>query len=436
MSAPPPHPEPHRLGLARAARDIARGTLRSLALVEACLERIEHRDADVRAWAHIDPDAARQAARRCDAEVPRGPLHGVPVGIKDIIDTADFPTERGSALFAGRRPGRDAECVARLREAGAILLGKTVTTEFAYFAPGPTANPHDPRHTPGGSSSGSAAAVADFQVPAALGTQTAGSVIRPASFNGVFGFKPTFGTFPIEGVLPLAPSLDTVGLFARFLDDVALLAGVLSGGPGEGEAGLERPRVAFLKTPYAPAMDEAAAAALEGFAASLAAKGLDVAELESPALEGLAEHQNALLALEAGETLGPLVAADPDKVRPETRALLELGAAVPAGFRDTLDAACAHARRFLEEGVFARADVILTAAAPGAAPEGLAATGDPLFNRIWTLLGLPCLSLPFARGARGLPLGAQLVGARGADAQLLRAARAITAVADYAIECP
>ncbi len=429
-------PKPHRLGVADAAAAIAAGTLTATALAESCLARIAARDAEVRAWVTLEADRVLDEARRRAAEAPRGPLHGVPLGVKDIIDTADLPTERGSALFRGRRPTRDAVCVARLRAAGAIVFGKTVTTEFAYFAPGPTRNPHDPRHTPGGSSSGSAAAVADAQVPGALGTQTAGSVIRPASFNGVVGFKPTYGAIPVEGVLPLAPSLDTVGLFAREARDLPPLFSVLADDATAPPTPTAPPAIALVRTPYWERGDPAMRAALEGFASDLTKSGIAVEELDGTPLDGLAELQSALLVAEAHDVLTPLVARDPEAIRPETRRLL----AEDAGDLDALRAALAPASvrgmHFLEERVFARGAFALTPAAPGEAPAGLDATGDPLFNRIWTLLGLPCLSLPIGTGAAGLPLGAQLVGPRDGDAALLAAATDLQTRSDYAVTLP
>ncbi|MBK5103147.1 MAG: amidase, partial [Burkholderiales bacterium] len=223
--------DPSKLGAREAAQLIAAGGLGVAELVDACLARIEAREPEVRAWTYLDAEAVRAQARECDAKGPRPPLYGVPVGIKDIIDTADMPTAYGSPIYANHRPAADADCVTRIRAAGGIVLGKTVTTEFAFRHPyGQTRNPHDPEHTPGGSSSGSAAAVADFMVPLALGTQTGGSIIRPASYCGVYGYKPTFDAFSMRGVRPLAPGLDTLGHFARNIDDLALLASVLSTG--------------------------------------------------------------------------------------------------------------------------------------------------------------------------------------------------------------
>lgn len=427
----------HRLSAAEAASGIARREFTATALAEACLARVADRDGTVKAWVQLEPDRFLAEARSRDAERPRGPLHGVPVAVKDIIDTADYTTERGSRLFAGRRAGKDAVCVDRLLGAGAIVMGKAVTTEFAYFAPGPTANPHDPRHTPGGSSSGSAAAVADFQVPFALGSQTAGSVIRPAAFTGVVGFKPSHGMFPLDGVLPLAPSLDTLGLFCRHPEDIALVASVLTGGnrfrrTPEGQT----PRVVLLRTPYWSRGDGDMHAALEGFAERLRHAGIEVRELDSPAFEGLAELQNSLLAAECQETLGPMVAADPVKVRPETRQLLELGRNLDEGFRDELALRRRLAEDFLREEVFSRSELILTPSAIGSAPEGLDATGDPLFNRIWTLLGLPCASLPVGRGNRGLPLAVQVVGPADGDEAFAAACCALWPHTGYQIRPP
>lgn len=415
----------HTLSLAAAARAIGRRELRSADLVDACLARIEERDSEVRAWVHLDPDRARREARERDAEAPRGPLHGIPIGVKDIIDTRDFPTERGSELFAGRTPDRDAACITRLRGAGAVILGKTVTTEFAFFAPGPTTNPHNSSYTPGGSSSGSAAAVADFHVPCALGTQTAGSIIRPASFCGALGWKPTYGRFPIAGVLPLAPSLDTLGFFCRDVDDVPLIGSTLSTWRNVPES--PPPRIAWIPSPYWEQASAPMREALEAYVLALGSFGVSVKTVEARAFDGLAEIQNTLLAQEAQVTLGPLVAADPTRVRPQTLALLEAGRQISDDFGSQLERALARARAFIERDVFSEAEMILTPAAPGEAPRGLEATGDPLFNRIWTLLGLPCAALPIGVGPNGLPLAIQAVGPAGQDEMLVNHLRHLVA---------
>src|SRR3954453_15767712 len=226
-----PMPDPLSLSAHQAAREIAAGQLRAEALMTACLERIAAREPEIGAWQYLDPEAALEAARRCDASAPSGPLHGIPIAVKDLIDTADMPTGYGSGIYARHRPGSDAACVALARAAGAIVMGKTVTTEFACFMPGKTANPRNPQHTPGGSSSGSAAAVADLMAPLAFGTQTAGSVIRPAAFCGIVGYKPSFGTIPRAGVKMLCDSLDTIGTMARNVADAAFFAGVIAGRP-------------------------------------------------------------------------------------------------------------------------------------------------------------------------------------------------------------
>jgi len=253
------------LSAREAAREIAAGRLRAEALMTACLERIAAREPEIGAWQYLDPEAALEAARRCDASAPSGPLHGIPIAVKDLIDTADMPTGYGSAIYARHRPGTDAACVVLARAAGAIVIGKTVTTEFACFTPGKTANPRNPAHTPGGSSSGSAAAVADSMAPLAFGTQTAGSVIRPAAFCGVIGYKPSFGTIPRAGVKMLCDSLDTVGTMARNIADAAFFAGVVAGRPELRDVVPSEapPRFGFYRTPMWDEAEPETAAALD-----------------------------------------------------------------------------------------------------------------------------------------------------------------------------
>ncbi len=274
-------------------------------------------------------------------------------------------------------------------------------------------------------------------MPCALGTQTAGSVIRPAAFNGVVGFKPSHGTFPLEGVLPLAPSLDTLGLFSRDIADCFRLGAALTEGRRFfGVPIVDNPRVAFVRTPYWESASAPCRTAIEAFANRLRDGGLGVFELDAPAFTGLAERQNELLGWEARHTLGPIVERDPEKTRPETRALLAEADKLDASVLNGVRSARERAEAWLREDVFSRADAILTPAAPGEAPRGLEATGDPLFNRIWTLLGLPCVSLPIAWGPGGLPLAAQLVGPRGRDEALLAVARRAQASADFVIRKP
>jgi amidase len=388
--------------------------------VRAALERIQAREPEVGAWVWLDPQAALVQARALDAGSPRGPLHGVPVGIKDIIATADMPTAYGSPIYAGHRPAWDAACVAAIRAAGGIVMGKTVTTEFAASHPGKTRNPHDLARTPGGSSSGSAAAVADGMVPAALGTQTGGSVIRPASFCGVVGFKPSFGRVSRHGVKPLSESLDTVGVLAASVHQAALLAGVLARRSDWSEVRAEKPRrIGLWRTFEWQQASPDAAAALERATRLAEAAGATVAEVRMPpALAALDETHHAIERFEMADSLAYELQHHRDRVSPRLRARVEEGAAIPAAAYDDAQRRAVTYREAMH-AVFADLDVLLTPATPGEAPAGLESTGSAVFNRGWTLLHLPCITVPGMRGARGLPLGVQLVGAAGADARLL-----------------
>ena len=427
--------ELHRLSLVEAAKGIASGTFTSLELVTACLERIHAREEQVGAWAWLDPDQAQALARACDERPATTPLHGVPIGIKDIINTADMPTCYGSQIYNGHYPDKDAECIRLLRQAGAVIMGKTVTTEFAFYAPGKTANPHNLEHTPGGSSSGSAAVVADFHVPVALGTQTSGSIIRPASFNGIFGCKPTYNSYSLDGIHPLAPELDTLGAFSRSPADLALLHGVLS----EQETGAPDARrpdtVAVVRT---PAWEDAEAETQESvldFAGRLRQSGIDVIEPDEQLLNGLMEVQQAYLARGAASSLGHITDQHPDEVRPQTRDLVMEGRRVSDSFNAGLKDALARGERFLS-GVFSRADLVITPGAPGEAPAGLHNTGNPMFNRIWTFLQTPCMNLPLMRGRRGLPIGIQLVCNRQEDKRLFAYSAYLQNLTGYDIEQP
>jgi Asp-tRNA(Asn)/Glu-tRNA(Gln) amidotransferase A subunit family amidase len=435
----------HALSASDAARLVRDGAISSEQLVEACLARVRETDAQVQAWAFLDPDHALEQARAADDWRRQGrltgALHGVPVGVKDIIDTADMPTENGSVLHAGRAPSRDATVVAMLRAAGAVIMGKTVTTEFATYTPGKTRNPHDPAHTPGGSSSGSAAAVAAGMVPLALGSQTNGSVIRPASFCGVYGFKPTHGLIPRHGILTLSRALDHVGLFARTIEDIALFAEQL-GGYDERDAD-SRPRAripfrdvaaeepplppmfAFVKTPR---WDRADGDTKEAFAELADHLGDRVEEVEvSDAASEAFEWHRVIMEAEMAASLDREWEKGRDRLSASLRAQLERGRQVRA-----LDYQRALARvpalvESLAELFLLRYDAILTPTAPGTAPQGLDSTGDPSFCTLWTLCGMPALSVPLMQGANGLPLGVQLVGPRWGDARLLRTARWLTA---------
>ncbi len=415
--APPPS--------ARAlARDIAAGRISAEAAMRGCLDRIAAREAAVGAWQHLDPEAALAAARRADGEAPRGPLHGVPIGVKDLFDTADMPTGYGSPIYDGHRPAADAACVALARAAGAIVVGKTVTTEFACFTPGKTANPHNPHHTPGGSSSGSAAAVAAGMVPLAFGSQTAGSVIRPAAFCGCVGYKPSFGLIARAGAKALADSLDTVGLMAGTVADAAFFAGVLTDRPDLRDAAPPPapPAFALYRTPMWERAEPEAGAALDRAAEALRRAGAAVGELAPPAEHrGLNAAQDRIMGYEAARALAYERIYRSAQLSPRLGQMLDAGMAVGAAEYDAARAEAAAARAGLA-GFFGPYDAVLTPAAPGEAPAGLGYTGDPVFNRMWTLLGTPCVTLPAHRGDRGLPVGVQLVGRIGDDARLMSCA--------------
>ncbi len=422
-----------------ALRDrLATGALDAVDLVESYIAQIEARDPEIQAWAWFDADFARDQARHMDSYRktgrPLGPLHGLPVGLKDIIDTENIPTENGCVQDKGRVPKADAFLVERLKAAGAVIMGKTVTTELAFMEPGPTRNPHAPEHTPGGSSSGSAAAVAAGMVPLAVGTQTGGSVIRPASFCGVTGFKPSFGAIPRRGVLTQSPSLDTVGVFAADPSGTALLAETLYGYDAEDPATSPRPAPGLLATAEdkpplppvfafvrPPGWDKADPELHAAFAEITEALGdqaftVDLPDLFAEAIEARARINFAEMARHYHH-----YAKDPDTLGTKTREAIDKGNAILArdylsalDWPKVLNAALAE--------IFDRADAILTPAALGPAPKGLASTGDPIFNGLWTFCGTPAVTLPLLTSEAGLPMGVQLVGQAGYDGRLLRTA--------------
>jgi len=413
---------PNELTACAALAELAAGRLSAESLARACLERIAEREPVVHAFAHLAPELALAEARRRDAAPVRGPLFGLPLGVKDIIDTADLPTAYGSRVYPGNRPAQDAACVALARAAGAVILGKTVTTEFAFRAPGPTANPHDPARTPGGSSSGSAAAVADCMLPVAFGTQTGGSIIRPASYCGVVGYKPSLGTVNRTGVKPLAESFDTVGLFARSVADVALVTAVLAGDdPARFRfEPLEPARIGLCRTPSWPEAEPASREALETAAERLRRQGVRVADTVLPsAFDDFNEWHSIVLRFEAFRTFAYERTAHHDKLAASTLAELDAGSRIAR--RDYLDAkdGIRECRR-LAAGLFEELDLLLAPSAPGEAPLGLESTGEATFNRLWTGLLTPCLNLPGLSGPQGLPVGVQTVGARDDDLRLLR----------------
>ena len=428
-----------QLDATELAMRIAGGACTGEQLVEACLARIAEVDPQVDAWAFLDPDFARQQARAADryrgTGRPLGPLHGVSVGVKDIIDTRTMPTENGTVLDAGRRPRQDAVVVSRLRAAGAVVLGKTVTTELAYFAPSRTRNPHDPGRTPGGSSSGSAAAVASGMVPLAIGTQTNGSVIRPAAFCGVVGYKPTFGLIPRTGILAQSWPLDTVGVFARSVADAALLAECLIGHDAgdtatapiaplrlHAAARSDPPLPPLFAFVPSPVWDHAADDTKGAFAELVAALGeqCDRVDLPEPFGRGHAVHRTIMTA-GFSRNLGGYYNRGKEQLSAQMREAIEEGRSVLA--HDYL--AAVDWIEVLNAGleqIFNRFDAIITPAAPGEAPRGLETTGNPAFCTLWTLCGTPAVSLPLLRGSNGMPMGVQLVGRRGYDDRLMRTA--------------
>jgi Asp-tRNA(Asn)/Glu-tRNA(Gln) amidotransferase A subunit family amidase len=430
---------PSDLTAVEAARHIAASEFSAEAMVRGCLDRIAEREPTVRAWAHLDPEHALAQALALDAQrrggQPLGPLHGVPVGIKDIFDTADFPTEYGSPLAAGRRPGRDAAVVAQLRQAGAVILGKTVTTEFAAFHPGQTRNPHDPARTPGGSSSGSAAAVAAGMLALSVGSQTDGSTVRPAAFCGVVGFKPSHGWISRRGMLRQSRALDHVGLFARTVEDVALLVDCLSAydeaDPDMRQRSRGRLAAAAAAAPSLPPTfalvrtahwEQTDATTQAAFAELTDFLGARIDELKLP--EDFARapdcHETIVLADLAMHLRG-YYDRGAERLSPQLRAMIEAGRTVKAvDYASALDRREAMAAGLAE--VFERYDAILTPAAPGVAPKGLESTGNPIFATTWSFLGTPAVSLPIFADESGLPIGVQMVANRGDDARLLRTA--------------
>jgi amidase len=423
---------PNELSAAEAARLIARGELTSKALVEACLERIAARDPKIAAWAALDPELALREARARDKSPSLGPLHGIPFAVKDVFDTADYPTEMGSSIYQGHRPRADAACVALLRAAGAVVLGKTITCEFAGFSPGPTRNPHNLAHTPGGSSSGSAAAVADFMVPAGLGSQTGGSVIRPASYCGIVGFKPSFGLVSRAGLKLAAEELDTIGLLARTVEDIALFGHVLFGDvlfekglashpPPQAEP-LAPKRIGLCRTFHWDEARNETRQAMETTAERLS-KYAAMEEVVLPAsFSDLAKTRDILDDFERSRALAHEWQHHRDLLSPQMIATIERGLAIPHARYIEAKKRAAESRAALA-GLFVDYDCFVTPATMGEAAEGLNSTGSSTFQGLWTLLRVPAISLPLCRGPKALPIGIQLVAPLYEDERLLRIAR-------------
>jgi amidase len=409
----------------QAAREIAAGRLTSETLVRACLARIAEREPTVQAWAFLDPELAIEQARACDRGPRRGVLHGVPVGVKDVIDTADMPTAYNSAIYGGHRPRADAACIAAARRAGAVILGKTETTEFANNHPARTRNPHNLSHTPGGSSSGSAAAVADQMVPFAFGTQTGGSTIRPAAFCGVVGYKPTFNTINRAGLKIVAESLDTIGTHARTVEDAALLACATSGRPLPDFARNKmKPRVGLYRTPHWDKTDEPTRNLLANVADKLRAAGWTVVDADLPPQAVAIYDANAtIMQFEEAFSLGYEYDNHRELLSEDLRARVERGRGTSRDlYERAIDVVLEVGAMFID--AFRTVDVLLTPSAPGEAPFGLTNTGNSLFNKNWTTLGLPCVTVPAGIGQKALPLGVQFVGPYRGDSTVLLAADA------------
>jgi Asp-tRNA(Asn)/Glu-tRNA(Gln) amidotransferase A subunit family amidase len=409
---------PADLSAREAAKAVAAGTLKAETLVEAYLERAQAIEPRLRSFVYLDPALARTQARAVDKAKRKGPLAGVPVGVKDIIDTKDMPTECNSAIHVGRRPDEDADCVAAVRKASGIILGKCVTTEFAGSWPGPTRNPYNPAHTPGGSSSGSAAAVAAGLVPFAFGTQTGGSVIRPASYCGCFGFKATRESLSLAGVHPLASSLDTLGFYARSADDALLFHSVLAGVKDISPKLPRKPRLAVVRTAMRSKIEPASADLLEAVAHRLAAHAEKIDQVELSPLDSGFDAQNVLISAGIARAFDEIEKRHHDLLSVMLLEAIESGRghsqARIAEAEETRIVCIAAIDRF-----FGDYDAILTPAAAGEAPKGFHSTGNPDFNRLWTFLGTPSVSLPVGLGPNGLPVGLQLVGPRGGDRALL-----------------
>ena len=430
-----------RMGIAEAAEGIRAGRLSSQELVRDCLARIEQFEPDVKAWIFLDPELAMAQARAADDDHRRGrhhgPLHGVPIGIKDIFDTRDMPTEYGSPLFQGRSPIEDAACVERLRGAGAVVMGKTHTAELATsMTTPPTRNPHNRDHTPGGSSSGSAAAVASFMVPGAIGSQTAGSVIRPASYCGVFGYKPSFGLIPRHRVLEVSPALDTIGVFARTLDDAALLAQCMMGFDGRDAGSLltavpdlaqaarehppRAPRFAFVRSSVWDQADEECHDAFNELREALPG---DVSDVDlGPGFAEAHDLHRIIMDVEVAASLKKICEDGRDKLGEPVVEVIERGLKANA-----VDYVFAKRRasdlHAVLDAVFEEVDAIVTPSAKGIAPKHEDGTGSPIFASPWTLMGVPSLNMPLLNNDNGLPIGIQLVGARRQDSRLMRTAR-------------
>jgi Asp-tRNA(Asn)/Glu-tRNA(Gln) amidotransferase A subunit family amidase len=405
------------------AKKLAAREIKAEQLVRACLDRINAREEDVKAWVHVAADTAVKNAQQLDKGPIQGLLHGLPIGVKDLFDTVDMPTTYGSSIYQSLQPAADASVVALCREQGAIMMGKTVTTEFATFTPGKTRNPHRLTHTPGGSSSGSAAAVADCMVPLAFASQTAASVIRPAAFFGIVGYKPSFGLVNRSGVKPLSDSLDTLGFLARSVEDVALFAAAATGDHSllQLETSLS-PRIALCHTHEWSYADEDTQHAMHHAASVFAKAGHRVRELTLPdSFAGLLQAQKEIMGFDLVRSLAYERLQHSSELSPGLREVLAMGQQISID-QHRANLQLAYSARAAVSAAFGEYEVVLAPSAVGEAPPTLSQTGDPVFGRVWTLLGLPCVHLPFYKGSSGMPVGLQVVGRPGEDKVALRVA--------------
>ena len=409
------------LGATELAQRLARRDITAEAVLRACLERIAEREPQVQAWEALAADAALAEARRLDAGPHRGLLHGLPLGVKDIFDSADLPAGLGSPIYAGNQPRADAAVVATCRAAGAVVLGKTVTTELATGTPSRTRNPHRLDRTPGGSSAGSAAAVADFMLPLAFGTQTAGSVIRPAAYCGIVGVKPSFGLLPRAGIKSQSETCDTVGVMARSVADAGLLLAAASGDAALAQVQPQgKPRWGLCLTPSWEQADADTAHAIDSAKRVLADHGGSLVELAPSCLEGLVELQMEIMFHEAAQAYSFENLFHRQQLGVMVRDMLDAGRGIsPARHRAKL-LRLARAREEIA-AVFSGVDAIIAPSTTGEAP-GMDNTGSPVFCRPWSLLGLPCVHVPVDRGSTGMPVGVQVIGPAAADARTLQAA--------------
>lgn len=415
----------NELSATEISSKIAAGETTCEAVVRDCIARISARDGVVKAWVNFDPEIALGQARNLDRASARGPLHGVPIGLKDTIDTFDMPTEMGSPIYRGNRPRADAACVALLRRAGVVILGKTATCEFAGSAPPQTTNPHNAAYTPGGSSSGSAASVADHMVTAALGTQTGGSILRPSSFCGIFGYKPTYNTINKIGVWPAADSIDTIGWLARSIDDMEMLTAVLRMQAPQAPRKLSAaPRIGVWRTDLWDTAQPESKTAVEDAAKKLGTAGATVRDIEMPdAFNGLHVIARSTIAFyERAACMAFAWDHHREKLSPQMQRYIE------NGLKITRDEHVAGMKRVDEcrvllGPVFEKYDLLLVPCVPGEAPKGLGATGDPSMQAIWTALHTPAMTLPTHRGPNNLPVGIQLVAQRYDDDRLFACAR-------------